>query len=153
MESTPVSPVKLVVAGFLALLLLMILSFGGCAAEKSYSRYQQRADRGQNRQQALYDANNTTKVNAIKIAQTGQLVKVAQQQADIRYENAIGVRKAQDEISSTLTPLYVQFEMVQVLEEIAKSGQNNSVIFIPTGPDGRPVAAPQINAVNPHATP
>lgn len=151
-QNQPVTPglaMRWTLAILAIFLLLGVLGVGGCAGMKSYSRYQQRADKNQNRQQKILDEKNNIQVNNIRIAQTQQLVKVAQQTAQIRYENAVGIRKAQDEISSTLTPLYVQFEMVQTLQEIAKSGRNNSVIFIPTGPDGRPIASPQINAIHP----
>jgi|SRR3954452_22270905 hypothetical protein len=121
-------------------LVLLTLALGGCAAGvKAYSRYQDRADRNQARQQALYDARNQTQINEIRISQQAQLVKVAQQQAQIRFENAVGVRKAQDEISSTLTPLYVQFEMVDALKTVAASGRNNTVVYIPTGDNGVPL--------------
>ena len=137
-----------IVLAFVALLLLL----GGCSAGyQAFGRYQQRQNLNQNRQQRVYNEKNLIHVNRIKIAQTDQLVKVAEQNARIRYENAVGIRRAQNEISGTLTPLYVQFEMVQALEQLGASGRNNTVVFIPTGADGRPIAAPQINAVNPHA--
>jgi hypothetical protein len=41
-------------------------------------------------------------------------------------------------IAKTLTPLYVQFEMTQALSEIAKSGRNSSIVYIPSGPGGVP---------------
>lgn len=146
---TPGYVAKWVAVGVAGLVVLILLLSGCDAAKQSYDRYQSRQNRNQTRQQAIYDANNKTLINKIVIAQQAQNVKVAEQQAQIRFENAVGIRKAQDEISSTLTPLYVQFEMVQTLSDIAKSGRNNSVVFIPTGPDGRPVAAPQINSLNP----
>jgi hypothetical protein len=126
-------------------LLFIVLGFGWNA----YSRYQERQNRNQARQQALYDAHNKTTLNSIRISQQQQLVKVAKQQADIRYQDAVGVRRAQDEIQSTLSPLYVQFEYIRAMEDIAKTGRNSSVIFIPTGPDGRPVVTQQMNPTNP----
>ena len=94
-----------------------------------YNRYQKRAD-----------ANNQVKVSAIQIQNQEQRVQIAKQHAQIRYQNSIGIREAQDEIAKTLTPLYVQFEMTQALQAIATSGQNNSVIYIPTSPtSGLPV--------------
>jgi hypothetical protein len=95
----------------------------------AYNRYQKRAN-----------ANNNVKVSAIEIRNQAQRVLIAQQQADIRYQTAVGIRKSQDEIAKTLTPLYVQFEMTQALQQIATSGQNNSIIYIPTSPtSGLPV--------------
>ena len=90
---------------------------------------------------ARVKANNEVQLTEIQIKNQTQRVKVAQQQAQIRLENARGIRHAQDEIAKTLTPLYVQFEMTEALKDIAKSGKNNTVIYIPVGPDGLPVVA------------
>lgn len=94
-----------------------------------YGRYQKRAN-----------ANNNVKVSNIEIRNQAQRVLIAKQQAQIRYQNAVGIRESQDEIAKTLTPLYVAFEMTQALQAIATSGQNNSVIYLPTNPaTGLPV--------------
>ena len=95
----------------------------------AYNRYQKRAN-----------AENTVKVSAIQIKNQEQRVKIAKQHAEIRYQNSIGIREAQDQIAKTLTPLYVQFEMTQALQSIATSGKNNTVIYLPTSPtSGLPV--------------
>ena len=94
----------------------------------AYHRYQTRAN-----------ASNQVKVNHIVIQQQAQKVLIAKQGAQIRLQDAIGIRKAQDEISRTLTPLYVQFEMVDALKTIATSGTNNSVVYIPVGANGIPL--------------
>jgi hypothetical protein len=108
----------------------------------AYGRYQKRAN-----------ANNDVKVSAIEIRNQAQRVKVAQQQADIRFRTAVGIRRSQDEIAKTLTPLYVAFEMTQALQAIATSGQNNSVIYLPTNPaTGLPVV-PVTNAAQPGVKP
>lgn len=125
----------------MVLLFLMATSFGGCAAVKGFSRYQERADRTQARTQARYDASNQVKISEIEIANQAQRVEIAKQKAEIRLQDAIGVREAQDEIAKTLTPLYVQFEMVEALKQIAQSGSNSSVIFIPSGAAGIPLIA------------
>jgi hypothetical protein len=127
---------KLIAAGitgtlvFIAALMLLI---------PFYSRYQKRAN-----------ANNNVKVSNIEIRNQAQRVLIAKQQAQIRYQKAVGIRESQDEIAKTLTPLYVAFEMTQALQAIATSGQNNSIIYLPTNPStGLPVvptsnsAAPQ----------
>lgn len=106
---------------------------------KAVSRYQSRADRNQNRTQARYDANNEVLVNAIRIRTQEQKVKIAQQDAQIRYVKSIGIKRAQDEISKTLTPLYVQFEYIDALRSIAASGRNATVVYIPVGPNGIPI--------------
>lgn len=95
----------------------------------TYSRYQKRAN-----------ANNNVKVSSIEIRNQAQRVLIAKQKAEIRKQDAVGVREAQDEIAKTLTPLYVAWEMTQALEHIATSGTNNSLIYIPTSPStGLPV--------------
>lgn len=91
---------------------------------KAYGRYQKRAD-----------AENNVKVTAIQIKNQEQRVKIAEQKAQIRYVEATGIRRAQDAISKTLTPLYVQHEMIQAL---ATSGA--ATVYIPTDPaSGLPV--------------
>ncbi len=99
-----------------------------------------------NRTQTLADARNRVRVSQIEIRNQEQRVRVAQQQAEIRHEEAKGVRLAQDEINKTLTPLYVQHEMVQALKDIAASGKNNSVVYLPSGANGVPLVA----TVNPN---
>jgi hypothetical protein len=108
---------------FVAILIVVGLLVGGAFGCNAYSRYQKRAD-----------ANNKVKTNHIKIRFFEQQKRIEQQKADIRVIHAIGIRKAQDHIAATLTPLYVSFEQVQALKEIATRGQNNSVVFVPTQP-------------------
>lgn len=122
--------VKIGIATTAAFVLVVGIAIGGWLGVKSIHRHQ-----------VLADARNQTQVNNIKIAQTRQLVQVAQQQAAIRYANAVGVREAQDEIAKTLTPLYVQFEMVNALQAIAESGKNNTVVYIPSGANGIPLVS------------
>ena len=139
MKSRAVDILLGTIACAIALVLVIAVLVGIVAGGKAFGRYQDRADRNQARQQKIYDEQNNVEVNNIRIAQQSQLVKVAQQQAQIRFENAVGVRKAQDEISSTLTPLYVQFEMIDALKAVATSGRNNTVVYIPTGDSGIPI--------------
>jgi hypothetical protein len=102
-------------------------------------RWQDRAHRNQARQQALRDSKNQVLINQVRIGYFKQELQIAKQQANIRQAKAVGIREAQDKIAKTLTPLYVQFEMVQALQQIALSGRNNSVVFIPTGANGIPL--------------
>lgn len=121
------------VFGILVTVLLVIL--GLWLAISGISRYQARAN-----------AKNQVTISNIEIRNQAQRVIVAEQQAQIRFENAVGIRKAQDEIARTLTPLYVQFEYVQALQAIAQSGRNNSTVFIPVSPrDGLPLV-PTVSA-------
>jgi hypothetical protein len=97
--------------------------------------------RGFSRTQARADANNHVKISNIEIRNQRQRIQIAKQQAEIRKQDAIGIREAQDEIAKTLTPLYVQFEMVDALKAIAASGSNNSVVYIPAGANGIPLVS------------
>lgn len=119
---------RIIGASIAGVLILIVACFGLFAAIKSFHRYQVRAD-----------ANNQVRVYNIQIRQQAQRVQIAKQNAEIRRQDAIGVREAQDEIAKTLTPLYVQFEMTEALKQIATSGQNNTTVFIPSGPSGIPL--------------
>jgi len=109
--------------GFVAVIVLVgfvTLLFGA----KAYSRYQKRAD-----------AENQVKVTAIQIRNQEQRVKIAQQKAQIRYQEAIGIRRAQDEIAKTLNRNYLTHEYIQALRE-----SHATTVYIPTSPtDGLPV--------------
>jgi hypothetical protein len=125
MTDSPARRIILVAVGALLVLALIVGGlFGFAAAVKSFNRYQKRAD-----------ATNNVKVTAIQIHNQEQRVKIAQQKAEIRYVEATGIRRAQDAISKTLTPLYVQHEMIAALRE---SGA--ATVYIPTDPgSGLPV--------------
>jgi hypothetical protein len=119
--------VSTTILGLILILLLSVGSAFGCAA---FNRYQKRAD-----------ARNGVKVNNTRIQYYQQQEGIERKKAEIRVIHAIGIRKAQDEIAATLTPLYVQFEMVQALQSIATSGSNNSVVYIPAGANGVPLVS------------
>jgi len=131
--------VTLLVIGTVVLCIALI--FGLIAGIAAFSRYQERQSKNQDRQQAQLDARNKVRVSNIEIQNQAQRVKVTEQQAEIRLKKAVGIREAQDEIAKTLTPLYVQFEMTQVLSQIAASGRNNSVVYLPSGANGIPLVA------------
>lgn len=118
----------LVILGTLAVVVVLAGLTGLYVGFKSVSRYQARAE-----------AHNQVSISAIEIQNQEQRVTVAKQKAEIRRQDAIGVREAQDEIAKTLTPLYVQYEMTQAIMQIATSGKNNSVIYIPAGAGGIPL--------------
>ena len=102
----------------IGIILILMLTLPG------YNRYQKRAN-----------AENQVKVTAIQIKNQEQRVQIAKQHAQIRYETAKGIREAQDEISNTLTPLYVQHEMIDALRE-----SHATTVYIPTDPaTGLPV--------------
>lgn len=116
------------VACFVCVMLLFAAVMGVYMISKTIGRAQHRAD-----------AHNQVSISNIEIQNQEQRIQVAKQKAEIRLQDAIGVRSAQDEIAKTLTPLYVQFEMVDALKAIATSGSNNSVVYIPTGANGIPL--------------
>ena len=138
--ATP-SPVRLGVYSLIGLTVLVGLIMGSIAGFKAFGRYQAKADASNRATVAQIKANNDVKVTAIQIRNQEQRVKVAEQQSEIRLKHAQGVRKAQDEIAKTLTPLYVQFEYAEALKEIAKSGKNSSVVYIPSGEGGVPLVS------------
>lgn len=113
-----------------AILAVVVLILTAAFTIPWYSRYQKRAN-----------ARNNVKVSQIEIQNQAQRVKIAQQKAEIRRQEAIGIREAQDQIAKTLTPLYVQFEMTEALKAIATSGSNNSTVFIPAGAAGIPLVS------------
>lgn len=124
--------------GLTGVIVAIALLFGLYMGIKSVSRYQK-----------LQEAKNRVKVSEIEIRNQKQRVLIAQQEAEIRHEQSKGVREAQDEIAKTLTPLYVQFEMVEAMKEIARSGSNSSVIFIPAGEAGIPIVKDALTNVAP----
>jgi hypothetical protein len=125
-----INPWKWVLVGIVGLVATVLIFFGLLALGKAFGRYQARAD-----------ASNRVKVSNIEIRNQAQRVQIAKQHAQIRYQNSVGIREAQDEIAKTLTPLYVQFEMVEALKAIAASGHNNSVVYIPSGANGIPLVS------------
>lgn len=134
-------PIALVVAALVCLTLLIGVLMGAIAGFKAFGRYQSVTDAKNRATVSKIKANNDVQVTAIQIKNQEQRVEVAKQQAQIRFETAKGVREAQDEIAKTLTPLYVQFEMTEALKEIAKSGKNSSVVYIPSGANGVPLVS------------
>jgi septal ring factor EnvC (AmiA/AmiB activator) len=151
-QPRPAEPINLWKAGLLvglAILLLGVLSVGGCAGVKSFNRYQRRAD-----------VSNDVKVTATRIRVAQQQARIVSAQiaatkarAEQRFQEAIGIRRAQDEISKTLTPLYVQHEAIQAQERTARSGRNNTIIYTPSGPNGVPIVQePPLSARPPAST-
>lgn len=128
MDSTAGRYTKYALVGLISFIVTILLLVGIFSLFKTVGRYQARAD-----------AANHVKVSEIEIRNQEQRVEIAKQQAEIRLQDAIGVREAQDEIAKTLTPLYIQFEMIDALKAIAASGSNNSVVFIPSGENGVPI--------------
>lgn len=120
---------QIVVGIVVGIVVVVAMFFGLIAVSKSFNRYQKRAD-----------ANNNVKVTEIQIRNQAQRVQIAKQKAQIRYQEALGIRKAQDAIAATLTPLYVQHEAIEAQVEMARS-DNHSVIWAPTGANGVPLVS------------
>lgn len=131
----PMRPLTTVFAGFATVVLLIVLAVGGAAGCKSYGRYQKRAD-----------AKNSVQVTHIGIQRAAQQAQINRAQiaatkaeALKRFEEAKGIRRAQDEIQATLTERYIQHEAIQAQKAIATSGRNNTVIYVPSGTNGTPL--------------
>jgi hypothetical protein len=71
-----------------------------------------------------------------------------------RFAEAVGIRRAQNEISQTLTSHYLQYEAIRAQKAVATSGRNNTLICIPSGGNGVPlVQDPQnVNRLRPAPT-
>lgn len=123
------------IGGIIAIVITAMFGFRG------YGRYQAVQEARNDVKTSQIRANNQITLTNIQVKNQAKRVLIAQQQAQIRLENAKGVREAQDEISKTLTPLYVQFEEIDALKEIAKSGKNSTVVYIPTGTNGLPLVS------------
>lgn len=120
--------------GIFLVFALIAGGIGGCGAYKGWQRGQRQAD-----------ARNRVAITRIEIQNQDQQAKVVaaqngivQAQAHQRYLQAVGVRKAQDEISKTLTPAYIQWDSIQALLKLGESGRNNTVVYMPAGQAGVP---------------
>lgn len=143
-EEITISPkVILVWASCVAVSLVILLGtvMGSIWGFKAFNRTQRVAEAENQVTTSRIKANNKVKLNEIRIGQQAQKVKIAEQDAEIRFRESQGIRKSQDEIAKTLTPQYLQHEMIQQISKVSKSGKNSSVIYIPVGPDGLPVTA------------
>lgn len=122
-------------AALLGVIVVVLLGgiFGGiagCGAVRDYGRTQKRKD-----------AENAVKVTHIRIQQAQQQAQIVRAQiaatkarAEQKYQESVGIRRAQDEINKTLTPLYVQHEAIQAMEH-----GGAAKIYIPSGPGGIPL--------------
>lgn len=126
------------VAIIVGLALAIGILMGAISGFQAFGRYQRIQDAKNTAQANIIAANNKVATTEIEIQNQDQMVKVTEQQAQIRLQQAIGIREANDEINKSLTPLYVQFEMTQVLQQLGTSGKNNTVIYVPSGQGGVP---------------
>lgn len=131
-EDTPI--LKITICSIVALVLAIILIVGGAAGCKSYDRYQKRADATNNQKVARTTTKTrifVAKQEAIRVAARDGVVKAL---ADQRVIEAQGIRKSQDLIAATLTPLYVQHEAIK-----SQLSSPATKIYIPVGPQGIPL--------------
>lgn len=127
----PVAGAGLIVGAIVA---LAVCGFGGLHAVKVFGRYQAVEEASNKAKVARINAENESAVNKLRIEAQRQRVLIAEQDAEIRRKEAEGIHDAQSIIAASITPLYVQLEMVRTLQEIAKDGKNATVIYIPTDP-------------------
>ncbi len=66
-------------------------------------------------------------------------IEATRADADKRYQEAVGIRRAQDEISRSLTSTHLQYEAIQAQKAIATSGRNDTLIYVPAGRNGVPL--------------
>jgi hypothetical protein len=118
-----------------ALVVIVGVGIGISAGVKSYTRAEQRAD-----------AKNRVTLTHIGIRRAQQQAEITRAQiaatqadADKQYTQAVGIRRAQNEISRTLTGNYLQYEAIQAQKAVATSGRNNTLIYVPSGPNGVPL--------------
>ena len=144
-------PVTKIVAWSAGILIGVVVTVGAgiglSAAVQAYHRAEQRAN-----------AENLVQLTRIDIRRADQQalvaragVAAAKANAESRYQEVIGVRRAQATITKGLTPSYLQYEAIQAQKAVATSGRNNTLIYLPSGSGGVPlVQDPQtINRLKP----
>jgi hypothetical protein len=122
-------------AAIFTVVLLVGVGVGISAAVKAYSRAEERAD-AENRVRLTHIAVRRAKQQALI---TRAQIEATEADADKRVAEAVGIRRAQDEISSTLTGHYLQYEAIQAQKAVATSGRNNTLIYVPSGSNGVPL--------------
>lgn len=122
-----------VIWGVVAVLVFLAFCVAGAAGCREYNRYQKRAD-----------AKNSVKVTHINIQRAQQQAQITRAQieatkarAQKRIVEAKGIKRAQELIADSLTPLYVQHEAIQA-QKVGGAGDRT---YIPVGPQGVPLVA------------
>jgi hypothetical protein len=129
---------KLVIWGGAAVLGLALFVGVGIAVSatvKAYGRSEQRAD-AENRVRLTEIAIRRTKQQALI---TRAQIEATRADAEKRLAQAVGIRRAQNEISRTLTGHYLQYEAIEAQKAFATSGRSNTLIYIPSGSNGVPL--------------
>jgi hypothetical protein len=120
----------------IAVVICVGAGIGLSAAINAYDRAEKRAN-----------ANNDVALTriAIRRAQQQSLVAAAdvgaaQANAEARYTEAVGIRRAEDLIAAgKLTGAYLQYLAIQAQQAVATSGRNNTLIYLPSGNGGVPL--------------
>ncbi|MEA2435884.1 MAG: hypothetical protein QOF65_440 [Thermoleophilaceae bacterium] len=119
------------------------------AAVKAYTRAEQRAN-AENQVTLTHIAIRRAEQDALI---TRAQIVATQADADKRFAEAVGIRRAQDEISRTLTGNYLQYEAIQAQKAVATSGRNNTLIYVPSGGNGVPLVQDPQNVNRLRSTP
>ena len=122
-------------ATILTMTVLVGVGIGLSAAVKAYGRAEQRAN-AKNRVTLTHIAISRAKQQALI---TRAQIEATKADADKRVAEAVGIRRAQNEISRTLTGHYLQHEAIQAQKAVATSGRNNTLIYVPSGSNGVPL--------------
>jgi hypothetical protein len=136
-------------AGVLGVLVLTGVGIGLSAVLKAYSRAEERAD-AENRVRLTHIAIRRARQQAMI---TRAQIEATEADAEKRYQEAIGIRRAQNEISRTLTANYLQHEAIQAQRAVATSGRNNTIIYVPSGANGVPLVQDPQNVNRLRSTP
>ncbi|MEA2424486.1 MAG: hypothetical protein QOH13_896 [Thermoleophilaceae bacterium] len=119
----------------LTLVLIVGVGIALSAGVKAYTRAEQRAD-AKNQVTLTHIAINRAKQQALI---TRAQIEATKADADKRFAEAVGIKRAQNEISRTLTGHYLQYEAIQAQKAVATSGRNNTLIYVPSGGNGVPL--------------
>ncbi len=123
------------VAAVASVSLLVGVGIGLSAALKAYGRAEDRADARNNVALTHIAINRARQQAQITHAQ----IEATKADAEKRFAEAVGIRRAQNEIASTLTGHYLQYEAIQAQKAVATSGRNNTLIYVPSGSNGVPL--------------
>jgi Sec-independent protein translocase protein TatA len=115
-------------AVLLGITALTATGVGLSAGLKAFKRAEQRAD-----------AENRIRLTRIETKRARAQIATTEAQAQARYRDAVGRRRAQDEIRRTLTGRYLQYQAIQAQKSIGTSGRNNTLIYLPSGSSGVPL--------------
>jgi hypothetical protein len=122
------------ITSVMGLTLITATGVGLALGVSAYNRAEQRAN-----------ANNRVRLARIEARreETAALagIAVARANAAAQYEDAVGVRRSQAEISRNLTAPYLQYEAIQAQRAVATSGRNNTLIYLPAGNSGVPLVS------------